>query len=255
VKDLKVRGRAIRSDENGLICLTDIWEAAGFKVNQKPNDWRSLPNAQSLMLALLDQIAGKSGSKAKISVKTIYYAKVGKGGGTYAHPVLACAYAGHISPKLELEVRETWLRYKAADPALADEVLERAGPAANEWAGVRALGRSTRNKHVAVLADHGVSAPIDFAKITNETYIALFDQPARALKSQRGLKKSESLRDAMSLPELTYVMAAESLATERIEEIDPQGATPCQIAVRTSATFIREAIEKDRASRNRPTFG
>jgi hypothetical protein len=70
-----------------------------------------------------------------------------------------------------------------------------------------------------------------------------------------GFKVSDNLRDKMSLPELTYIMAAESLANERIEETDPRGATRCQVAVRTSATFIREAIEKDRASRGKPTFG
>ncbi len=254
MNDLKIRGRAIRSDENGLICLTDIWDAAGFKVNQKPNDWWRNPGAQSLAIALIDQIAGKSRNKAKITIKSIFYSKSGKGGGTYAHPILACAYAGYLSPKLEVEVREIWLRYKAGDATLADEVLERAGPAANEWAGVRALTRSTRNKHVAVLADHGVSKPIDFAIITNETYIALFDQPAKGLRATRGLKKNDNLRDKMSLPELTYIMAAESLANERIEETEPNGATQCQIAVRTSASFIREAIEKDRASRKPDVF-
>lgn len=245
----EIRGRSIRSDENGLICLTDIWDAAGFKVNQKPKDWWRNPGAQSLAIALLDQKVGKSHLKKKISVSSIYYTKPGKGGGTFADPVLACAYAGYLSPKLEVEVRETWLRYRAGDATLADEVLERAGPAANEWAGVRALTRSTRNKHVAVLADHGVSKPLDFAIITNETYIALFDQPAKGLRATRGLKKNENLRDKMSLPELTYIMAAESLANERIEETDPNGPTQCQIAVRKSASFIRGAIEKDRADR------
>lgn len=253
--DLTIRGRAIRSDENGLICLTDIWEAAGFRVNQLPRDWWRLPSAQSLAAALVGQIVGKSHNKKKISIKSIYYGKPGKAGGTFAHPILACAYAGYLSPKLELEVREIWLRYKAGDATLADEVLEKAGPAANEWAGIRALGRTTRNKHTSVLADHGVSRPIDFATITNETYIALFDRPASKLKTDRGLKKSDNLRDKMSLPELTYIMAAESLANERIEETNPQGAIRCQIAVKTSAGFIREAIDKDRASRRKSPFG
>lgn len=252
MNDLKIRGRTIRSDENGLICLTDIWAAAGFKVNQKPGQWQRLDSSQKLMMALIDRIVGKSHNSKKITMKSIYYAK--GAGGTYAHPILACAYAGYLSPKLEVEVREVWLRYRAGDATLADDILERAGPAANEWAGVRALGRTTRNKHTAVLADHGVSRPLDFATITNETYIALFNRPAKALRTERGLKKSESLRDKMTLPELTYIMAAESLANERIEETNPHGPTKCQIAVRTSATFIREAIEKDRASRKRPIF-
>ncbi|MBN8968967.1 MAG: KilA-N domain-containing protein [Rhizobiales bacterium] len=247
MNDLKIRGRSIRSDENGLICLTDIWDAAGFKVNQKPGQWQRLDSTQKLFSALLERIVGKSHNSKKISVKSIYYSK--GAAGTYAHPVLACAYAGYLSPKLEVEVREVWLRYRAGDATLADDILERAGPAANEWAGVRALTRSTRNKHTAVLADHGVVRPLDFATITNETYIALFDRPAKALRSERGLKKSDNLRDRMTLPELTYIMAAESLANERIEETNPNGSTQCQIAVRKSASFIRDAIEKDRADR------
>jgi hypothetical protein len=253
MNDLKIRGRSIRSDESGLICLTDIWEAAGFKVKQRPVDWWRLTSTQKLAMVLLEKV-GESHVKGKISTKSVFYSKAGKAGGTYAHAILACAYAGYISPALELEVRQTWLRYKAGDASLADDILERAGPAANEWAGVRALSRTTRNKHVSVLAEHGVSTPVDFATITNETYIALFDQPAKGLRKAKGLKKNDSLRDNMNLPELTYVMAAETLANERIEEINPIGPTRCQVEVRTSANFIREAIEKDRASRRAPQY-
>jgi hypothetical protein len=77
----------------------------------------------------------------------------------------------------------------------------------------------------------------------------LFDKTAKTLKVARGLKKNDNLRDKMGLSDLTYVMAAESLANERIDQTNPQGPTPCQIAVRRSARHIREAIEKDRADR------
>jgi hypothetical protein len=50
----------------------------------------------------------------------------------------------------------------------------------------------------------------------------------------------------MGLSDLTYVMAAESLANERIDQTNPQGPTPCQIAVQRSARHIREAIEGSR---------
>lgn len=83
------------------------------------------------------------------------------------------ACAGYLSPKLEVEVREVWLRCRSGDASLADEILEKASPEVNEWAGIRALSRSTRNKHTPILHSHGVNAPIDFANITNETYLAL----------------------------------------------------------------------------------
>jgi hypothetical protein len=247
VKELKIRGRAVRSDENGLICLTDIWKAAGFTVNQKPGQWQGHDSTRRLMLALLDRIGAENHNSKKVSVKSIYCSK--GAAGTFAHPVLACAYAGYLSPQLEVEVREIWLRYRAGDAVLADEILEKATPEANEWAGVRALTRTTRNKHVAILADHGVKSPLDFAKITNETYLAIFDKTAKSMKTDRGLKKNDNLRDKMEISDLIYVMAAENLANERIDQTNPQGPTPCQIAVRRSASHIREAIEKDRADR------
>jgi hypothetical protein len=92
LKDLKIRGQLIRSDVNGLISLTDIWAAAGFTVNQKPGQWQRHDSTQKLMVALMDRVVGKSHNSGKIAVKSIYYSK--GAAGTYAHPVLACAYAG-----------------------------------------------------------------------------------------------------------------------------------------------------------------
>ena len=249
MQELEIRGRTIHADENGLVSLNDIWEAAGFSKNKRPNDWSRLATTQQLIEAVLVRNTGKSRNWAKSDYRSTIYMHRGQGGGTFVDVRLALAYAEYLHPKLALEVREVFLRYKLADATLADDILERASPDDNEWAGVRALGRSTRNKHTAILQDHGVRAPIDFAKITNETYIALFDKPAKSLKAARGLKKNDNLRDKMGLSDLSYVMAAESLANERIEETDPQGPTPCQIAVRRSARHIREAIEKDRADR------
>ena len=250
-KLLTVRGRSIRVDENGLVCLSDIWSAAGFKVNQRPGQWWRLPSTQKLAAALLERIMGLSHNSSKIRIRSIFYSKPGTTGGTYAHAILACAYAGYLNPDLEIEVRQTWLRYRAGDATLADEILSRASPEANEWAGARAVGRAVRTKYTSTLKGHGVVRPVDYAICTNETYLALFRAPAKELKRQRGLAKAENLRDAMTTKELSFLMAAESLASERIEETESRGASECQVSTRTSASFIREAIDRDRASRQR----
>jgi hypothetical protein len=44
-------------------------------------------------------------------------------------------------------------------------------------------------------------------------------------------------------------MASEQLATERIEDEDSRGVPECATATNRSATFIRQAIEADRADR------
>ena len=247
--DLIVRGKTIRVDENGLVSLTDIWSAAGYRVNQRPAQWWRLPSSVKLAIALMERlgIVGKSHNGRKIRTTSIYYSK--RLEGTFAHPILACAYAGYLNPKLEVEVRETWLRYRAGDATLADDILNRASPEANEWAGVRALSRAARSKYTSSLKQHGVAAPVDYAICTNEAKIALFDLPAKELKRDRGLPKNANLRDSMGTNDLSFVMAAEALATERIDETDCRGTPQCKGATRTSAHFIREAIDRDRADR------
>lgn len=242
-----IRNKPIRLDENGLVCLTDIWTLAKGSKNQKPADWWRIGSTEKLAGVLLKRIMGNTHKSTKNRNKSIYYGKGSKG--TFAHPILACAYAGYLNPNLEVEVREVWLRYKGGDATLADEILSKASPEANEWAGIRAVSRSTRNRYTDTLQKHGVSRGTDFAACTNETYLALFDMPAKGLKKAKGVVSN--LRDSMSISELSYVMASESLASERIEEMNNQGATQCQISTRTSANFIRDAIDKDRSSRQR----
>lgn len=247
MKDLKVRGRAIRSDENDLICLTDIWEASGFSVNQRPVDWWRLPSIQSLAAALLEKV-GKSHQKKKIEVKSIFYTKSGRGGGTFAHPILACAYAGYISPKLEIEVREVWLRYKAGDPALADEVLERASPEANLWVASRAEARAIRNGYTETLRDHEVKGR-GYMECTDEAYLKLFDAPAWRIRQQRGLPKGANVRDKMDIVELQAIKLTEALATQRIAVEDSRGNAECKEATGRTAANVRFAIDREMQDR------
>lgn len=243
-----IRGRIIRLDENGLVCLNDIHSAAGYSKNQKPNDWRRLPFVTKLEFAVLERITGKSRNWTKDEMRSAIYAKTGQAGGTFADVRLALAYAEYLNPVLALEVREVFLRYKAGDVTLADEVLQKASPKDNEWAGTRALGRSTRAGYTATLQQHGVTKPVDYAICTNETYKGLFDKTAKQLKADKDVTKG-GLRDAMSTKELAFVMAAEQLSVERIEEEECAGREECRQATGKSASFIRQAIEADRKDR------
>jgi hypothetical protein len=53
-------------------------------------------------------------------------------------------------------------------------------------------------------------------------------------------------------PNLVYVMAGEQLAAERIGYEDRRGVNECSVATTKSASFIRQAIEADRADRRKP---
>jgi hypothetical protein len=244
----KVRGNTIRVDENGLICLNDIHRASGFKTDLRPSAWRDNASTGPIQFAVMEKLTGKSGHWSKAEWRRAIYVSRGENAGVYADIRLALAYAEYLNPKLALEVKEVFLRYKAGDATLADEVLQRAAPEANEWAGTRALGRSVRNQYTAALRDHGVQGK-DYGACTNTLYKVLFDKNASALKKAKGLAAKATLRDSMSNTELVFIMAGETLSTERIREEECDGGEACRLATSKSARFIRSAIDADRMDR------
>lgn len=239
-----VRDREIRRTDDDRICLNDLWRAAGSPANKEPSDWRGLPSTKGLILTLT-----QSPEKFGGNPNTVWIGgKGGRGGGTFADPRLALDYAEYLSPALALEVKEVFLRARSGDETLADEVLDRASPEANEWAAVRALGRAQRRRFTDCLQEHGAKGS-DYAVCTDSVYRGLYGKGAAMLKADKGLPKKANLRDAMSADELTYVLAGEALARERITEESSQGGEECRIATLRSALNIRKAIEIDRADR------
>lgn len=249
-QSIRVRGRLIDQDSGNLVCLNDIWRAAGYSKNQKPEDWVRLGYVSKLVEAVLVRVTGKTQNWSRDDYHSVWYMSRGQGRGIYADVRIALAYAEYLNPKLAIEVREVFIRFKAADVTLADEILERGTADENEWAGRRAMGRTARKRYTATLQEHGVRGP-GYGRCTNAIYVGLFGEDANGLKAARGVPKTGSLRDHMDTSELTYTMASESLASERIEEENCWGTKECADASQRSATFIHEAIEKDRADRSK----
>lgn len=240
-----IRSQAIRSNADGLVCLNDLWMLMGSDKNRRPYKWRRSAVAKRLVAALAVRIGRNS---PKSSEADLIDAKRGTKGLTYAHVVLALAYAEYLDAGLAVEVREVFLRYRAGDATLADEVLQRAAPEGNEWAAIRALGRSQRRRYTDCLQDHGVQGK-DYGICTDSGYRGLFGKSAKDLRVEKGLGKSASLRDAMTADELTFVMATETLARERITEEQSEGGEECRVATLRSALNLRKALEIDRADR------
>lgn len=244
-----LRGHKVDEDEFGRWNLNDIWSLAKAPVSKLPKHWRSSASAKRLIPELQKKVTN-SYLKANRPNIPVIYAKPGRGNdGTYAHPILAAAYAGYLSPKLEIETREIWLRYRAGDAALADEILQRASPEANEWAGKRAMGRAVRGLYTAELDKRGVVESVHYAICTNETYLGLFNKTAARLKSERQVTGTP--RDAMSISEIAFVAASEALSVERMEYEDAEGFDQCRTATAKAASAIRSAIEADRRGRVR----
>lgn len=248
--DLVLRGRSIRVDEDGFVSLNDIYAVSGLRKKRVPYEWQRLPSTQELMIALHERITGKS-RNSDFRTSRVFRAGAGAKGGSWAHPILAAAYAGYLSPKLEVEMKEVWLRYKAGDATLADDILQRATEEQNEWAGVRALGRVKRLEFTKTLSTHGVDG-FGFATCTDAVYKAILDGTAKQLKVARDLPAKANLRDNLSKDDLVFVMAAEVMARRRIEDENPWGNSPCAAATRRSAERLRAAIDEDRRDSQKP---
>lgn len=243
-----LRGRQVRRDKEGRICLNDIWEVAGRPTEQRPSDWRQTPGTARLVQAALRLITGKSGSWTKEEVAAAYAAKPGRYGGSYADVRLALAYAKYLDPDLAMEVNEVFLRYVSGDAWLADEILERSTADENRRIAVRAMGRVTRGQFTDVLQDHGVKKPF-FGICTNVVYQTVLGGPADALKRALAVPANGSLRDALSTTQLAAVALAESFSADRIQYDDCRGGPACKQATASASRNVRAAVDAEERSR------
>lgn len=243
---LVIRGRDIRFDENGLACLNDIHKAAGYSKKRRPHDWQRLPGSNAKIERVLELITGKSRNYDGADMRLVFRTRTGANGGTYADVRLALDYAEYLNPKLAIEVKEVFLRYKGGDATLADEVLQRASAEGNEWAAKRALGRVVRHTYTDQLQSRGVKPGYEYGLCTNETYVGLFNRTASELRADKALAKSASLRDAMAVNDLVKVAFSEVLSVERMEAEEAKGFTQCRMATRVAASSVRRALEANK---------
>ncbi|WP_164729920.1 KilA-N domain-containing protein [Rhodomicrobium lacus] len=118
-------GKKVTEDDKGNVCLNDFWDMAEKPEHLRPTEWHRQKRTQALENALLERIMVQNHNSKKIDADSMYYVTgKGRNAKTFAHPVLALAYAEDLLPALGVEVREIFLRYRAKDVSLASEILE-----------------------------------------------------------------------------------------------------------------------------------
>lgn len=251
MKVMLFKSTKIRVDDNGLVCLNDIHQAAGFTKNQTPADWMRLNSYLREYEALLKKNTGKSRDWTKDQIRSIVYTKTGAGGGTWAHENMALGYASYLSAALAVEIRDVFLRFKKGDETLHEEIRQNKARRDEAFEKHREVGKRVRKTYTDTLKAHGVSRPFDYANCTNETYKHLLGGTAKDLKISRNLSPKANLRDHMTLSELAYTMASEALASERIDDQGAQGYGACRDETKLAALSIKGAIDHDRKNRQR----
>jgi hypothetical protein len=212
-------------DTGELVSLTSIYKQAverGLADGKRdPRRWSKEEGAQ-----FIDFIAENLHVR-KSDIYKASKARIDRGGGTYAHPQIALAYAKYLSPELHSQVNETFLRAKSGDVTLAAEIADKqTDPAKLEWLSKRVAGTAARNKLTSTLKAHGVSGS-GYKDCTNAIYQPLMGGTAADVREKRGLPEKANLREHMNTDELVETAYAELLAKRRIEARNSYGNTSC----------------------------
>jgi hypothetical protein len=75
----------------------------------------------------------------------------------------------------------------------------------DEWIAWRLKGKISRKSETDTLQAHGITKPVDFAHFTDRTNKAVYGATAEEVKEDRGLSKTDSLRDNSSALELRFL--------------------------------------------------
>lgn len=116
--ELIYAGAAIR-DKGEMLCMTDMWKAAGSSPDARPDDWKK----DAANRAFLDHVAMISNAP----VEGIWKGTRGNGGSTWAHWQIGLAYAKYLSPEFHAwcntVVRERMEGKPAPSDGLSREVI------------------------------------------------------------------------------------------------------------------------------------
>jgi hypothetical protein len=75
----------------------------------------------------------------------------------------------------------------------------------DEWIAWRLKGKISRKSETDTLQAHGITKPVDFAHFTDRTNKAVYGATAEEVKEDRGLAKTDSLRDNSPALELRFL--------------------------------------------------
>lgn len=204
-EELVIRATRISSDANGNVCLNDLYEVAGRPENLQASQWVRHKRTQSLKSALDDRIVCATHRSEEEVARTTYYVS-GRGvkAKTYAHPVLALEYAECLNPDIGVEVKEVFLRYRADDISLANDILDRiAEQVRDDEMRVHIRGEITmRNKELAGEGKKAGCRGWEYSELHNSGYRGLYNGlDEGGIHRLKKLTKSQTILDHMSAAE------------------------------------------------------
>ena len=198
-----------------------MWRASGEGESKASRFWTRLPTSRDLIEALHSNVRF-SHIWEKSPGKSAIYTKRGNRGGTFAHIILALAYAEYLNPELGIEVREIALRVYAGDVTVLDE-FNRAKRVQIEEDTNRVMVREEvrRNNSDLNLLLKGIGAKfsVQWAAFHNKGYEGLYDGLNEdQIHELKKLKENQAILDHMGFDELAANMFRTSLAQQHLRK-------------------------------------
>ena len=224
--------------EGEMVSLTDLWKEAESPSNKRPVDWLSYDQTKGFIAAVVQIL--------KVAENHLIKIKRGKAGGTWAHKQIALEYAQYLDPKLGILVNELFFQ-RVEEEKNPDLIVDRAISTYKrkgydeKWISQRLKGKGTRNEFTSCLAAHGVERE-GFKNCTNAIYSHLYGGSTDVIRAKKNLPDKASIRDNMTLAELSAIDFAEMLANNTIEANNFRGNGQCEIASDYASKITAKAI-------------
>lgn len=240
--NLNFNGHEISKDAEGRVSLTDLWKSAGAQHKKDPGTWKKWKGNKEF-IAHISNTPNSGGLK-------VIETKRGNGGGTYAHPQIALAYAKSLSHKLHAFVNEVFfdrVKEEANPELIVDRAIKgfRRKGLTDAQISARIQGVQARNQLTETAGKHGVRGE-GYRDITNAIYMPLLGGTAQQVRQRQGLPEKANLRDNCSVLQLRAIEFAELLAAENIEGKRVFGNEACTNECYRAGVEVTNAVLRSR---------
>jgi len=226
-------------DDERLVSLTSMWEAAGKPANQSPYQWQRYAGAGFIA----DLAKTHKGGNAPF-IKT----RRGKGvAGTWAHWQVAMAYAKHLSHEFHRFVNEAfkeWAEERNNPDLKAARAVE--GYRRQKWDDAKIIARLEgivqRKAFTDTLKDHEVKGS-GYAICTDAINTKVLGAPAKKLRAGKKLPASVATRDSLETHEMAALRFAEAMAVKRINDSNVRGNRACRDTCAFAGTVVRNSMD------------
>jgi len=230
----------VRRNDEGLLCLTDLWKLAGSEQNKLPAQWQR----QDQSVAFLRAFTGLLKCDLKTQLKTTS----GRNGATWAHEQIALEYAQYLDPNLAIVINQNFLdriEEEKNPDLIADRYINtyKKKGKSEEWIKSRFDGKTTRNQLTSKLKSAGVEHE-GYRNCTNAIYNHLYGGSSNVVREKKGLERKDNIRDHLPQIELKAIELAELITIQTIENEHLHGNSQCELAASRASRNVAKVFAK-----------